>query len=216
MLIRSYCELPLECEPPSRLWLLFDLLDVSSAREGKLLLIRDNGVLLILRLWLLGTCSSNCIWGFDAIIAPRFRDPVCEAIYLLFFASLILVCFLASPGWLCLMSISALLITIFTGWPCVFFEPSLVLITNFCELFVRGSILYWEFLDLAEPTGCLPIIGEGDYFVVIVPPIFFCLLMIRAYLDGELWWFVVLCKAFKLRVCAIPSGSCAAWRLLPV
>ena len=35
-------------------------------------------------------------------------------------------------------------------------------------------------------------------------------LLTSTYLDGELWWFVVLCKAFKLRVCAIPSGSCAA------
>lgn len=115
MLIRSYCELPRECEPPSRIWLLLDLFDVSSAREGKLLLIRDNGVLLILRLWLLGTYSINCICGLDAMMAPRLREPVYETIYLPFFASLILVCFLASPGWLCLMSMSALLITFLTG-----------------------------------------------------------------------------------------------------
>ena len=204
MLIRSYWELPREWEPSPLIWLPFDLLEVSSAvRDGRLLLIRERGVLLMLRLWLPGACSICWDWCFDGIMAPLGREPVWETLDE-FFASLILVCFFGSPGWLCLMSIKARLMTFFTPtywllWGVAFLDPSLVLITSFYELLTKWSILL-EFLPLPPATYWRPIIGEGDCLVVMVPPSFFCLLMTRAYLEGELWLWVVRCKAFKLRV----------------
>ena len=188
---------------------------MSSILEGKLLLIRDSGVLLILRPCETGGCSRSCIWGLLGIIAPLFLEPVCEEIYFANFASLILVCFFCSIGWFCRISIRALLITFFTGWVDVFLAPSLVLMTSFWELFGSASNLFWDVRVLFYATYCRPIIGEGDYFVVIVPPIFFYLLMTRAYFEGEVCW-LVLCRPFRLSVCATPNGSCAAWRLLPV
>lgn len=144
ILIRSYCEFPLEWEPSPLNWLLLDLLLVSSILEGRLLLIRDRGVLLILRPWALGACSINCIWCLLGMIAPRFLDPVCEEIYFANFASLILVYFFCSIGWFCRISMRALLITFLTGWVDVFLIPSFVLITSFYDPLGRASNLLWD------------------------------------------------------------------------
>lgn len=188
---------------------------MSSILEGRLLLIRDKGVLLMFRPCAIGCYSSSCIWGLLGMTAPRFLDPVWEAIFAIF-ASLILVCFFYSPGWFCLMSINARLITFLTGWAAVFLLGSFVFNTSFCWPFPVDSSLFWEVLVLVWAIYCLPMIGEGDYFVdVIVPPIFFCLLITRAYFDGELCC-VVFCKLFKLSVWAMPRGSWAACLLRPV